>query len=265
MTALRLPRWTPSPSSKALPLPGNLRFLDTGQAHRPLNHGLGQRGRGALLTSSHPPLAHSLAECGFEAEHPTNRALNIAPVVDSECYTSNPTSKTYLTDGNTLSTCPGDQQYWHSCDGPAPRTAQVDLPYAYCVRQVKVYARCDCCQTQAEGAVAEVLTAKGWEQCGGTPTSYPSAMALSCALLGTAVRIRADRTTALTLAEIEVFAEARMPFFLVHVWHGGALRCGGGGGYGRKLPGGVRLQGAHVLHKDGGCAPRAGRCPPQGW
>ena len=78
--------------------------------------------------------------------------------------------------------------------------------------------------------MAEVLTAKGWEQCGGTPTSYPSAMALSCALLGTAVRIRADRTTALTLAEIEVFAEARMPFFLVHVWHGGALRCGGGGG-----------------------------------
>ena len=25
------------------------------------------------------------------------------------------------------------------------------------------------------------------------------------------------------------------------------------------------LQGAHVLHKGGGCAPRAGRCPPQGW
>ena len=25
------------------------------------------------------------------------------------------------------------------------------------------------------------------------------------------------------------------------------------------------LQGAHVLHKGGGCAPRAGRCPPRGW
>ena len=25
------------------------------------------------------------------------------------------------------------------------------------------------------------------------------------------------------------------------------------------------LQGAHVLHKGWGCAPRAGRCPPQGW
>ena len=24
-------------------------------------------------------------------------------------------------------------------------------------------------------------------------------------------------------------------------------------------------QGAHVLHKGGGCAPRAGRCPPRGW
>ena len=28
---------------------------------------------------------------------------------------------------------------------------------------------------------------------------------------------------------------------------------------------GVPLQGAHVLHKSGGCAPRAGRCPPRGW
>ena len=25
------------------------------------------------------------------------------------------------------------------------------------------------------------------------------------------------------------------------------------------------LQGAHVLHKGGGCAPRSGRCPPRGW
>ena len=25
------------------------------------------------------------------------------------------------------------------------------------------------------------------------------------------------------------------------------------------------LQGAHILHKGGGCAPRAGRCPPRGW
>ena len=27
----------------------------------------------------------------------------------------------------------------------------------------------------------------------------------------------------------------------------------------------LHLQGAHVLHKGGGCAPHAGRCPPWGW
>ena len=27
----------------------------------------------------------------------------------------------------------------------------------------------------------------------------------------------------------------------------------------------LALQGAHILHKGGGCAPRAGRCPPRGW
>ena len=27
----------------------------------------------------------------------------------------------------------------------------------------------------------------------------------------------------------------------------------------------VGVQSAHVLHKGGGCAQRAGRCPPQGW
>ena len=27
----------------------------------------------------------------------------------------------------------------------------------------------------------------------------------------------------------------------------------------------LSLQGAHILHKGGSCAPRAGRCPPRGW
>ena len=35
----------------------------------------------------------------------------------------------------------------------------------------------------------------------------------------------------------------------------------GGGVRGGPLP----LRGAHVLHKGGGCAPRARRCPPRGW
>ena len=30
-------------------------------------------------------------------------------------------------------------------------------------------------------------------------------------------------------------------------------------------PSATPLHGAHVLHNGGGCAPRAGRCPPQGW
>ena len=32
-----------------------------------------------------------------------------------------------------------------------------------------------------------------------------------------------------------------------------------------RMPHGVGGGGAHVLHKGGGCAPRAGRCPPRGW
>ena len=34
---------------------------------------------------------------------------------------------------------------------------------------------------------------------------------------------------------------------------------------GARSPPPIPLQGAHVLHKGGNCAPRAGRCPPRGW
>ena len=33
----------------------------------------------------------------------------------------------------------------------------------------------------------------------------------------------------------------------------------------RRTPAAGSMQGAHALHKGGGCAPRARRCPPRGW
>lgn len=87
----------------------------------------------------------------------------------TQCYAPRLQSK-YLTDGVTPTQQTGDRLYWHSCGGDTTPTATANIHGGQqCVRQVKVWTRCDCpCGgPRLNGVQAQVLRASDntWVDC----------------------------------------------------------------------------------------------------
>eukprot|EP01047_Picozoa_sp_COSAG01_P007134 COSAG01_NODE_266_length_19876_cov_13.504525_5_plen_3482_part_00 len=156
----------------------------------------------------------------------TNYARGRPVQVSSTCFSRNPCNKVYLTDGNYFRTCPGDRYYWHSCSISTYGTqwAKVDLGKVICVRQIKIWSRCDCCQSQMAGAWAEVLVNNRWTRCSSRLSSQSRSFTFSCSLTGTAVRVRKNTGVYLTIAEIQVFGGANVPGKCLL----NTCKCGGG-------------------------------------
>ena len=147
----------------------------------------------------------STDNCGAGAIDLPNLALGSTPTVDTTCTGS----AALLTDG--AYPCPAD--HWGSCTGgAAAHTVQVALTVAKCIREIRMWSRCDAADPGHEiaGAVAEVLTENGWEACGAAAPDVGAAAVLSarCALFGDVVRVRSDDASAvLSLSEVDVFGQ----------------------------------------------------------
>ena len=143
--------------------------------------------------------------CGAGVIDLRNFALGSTAAVNSTCTGS----AALLTDG--AYPCPAD--HWGSCTGgAASHTLQVTLTVPKCIREIRMWSRCDTADSGHEiaGAVAEVLTENGWQACGGAAPDVGAGAVFSsrCALLGDAVRIRSDDASAvLSLAELDVFSQ----------------------------------------------------------
>ena len=162
--------------------------------------------------------------CGTGPVDLTNVAVGLAPTVSSTCAQS----KTFLTDGDypchTYNT-----GYWQACVRPTMTAADAPVPPPWaqltfpergggCVREIRVWPRCDLTLHRADdsagemaGASAEVLTQSGWQRCGaraGPNVTRAGSFTLACTLFGTAVRVYQNESAGgLALSEVEVFPQ----------------------------------------------------------
>ena len=162
--------------------------------------------------------------CGTGPVDLTNVAVGLAPTVSSTCAQS----KTFLTDGD-YPCHTHNTGYWQACVRPSMTAADAPVPPPWaqltfperggrCVREIRVWPRCDLTLHGADdsagemaGASAEVLTQSGWRRCGaraGPNVTRAGSFTFACALFGTAVRVYQNESAGgLALSEVEVFPQ----------------------------------------------------------